>query len=228
MGGMTRAVADGLPKERIEISAARRQARIDRQEDVIVGVNRYRVEEEDPIDARRIDNADVRRRQIARIEQVRAARDADACVAALEALEAGARADGNTLALAIDAARARATLGEISDAMERAFGGRHRAETRVIRGVFRAAYGEDSGFRDLEADIAAFGREAGAAPKLLLAKMGQDGHGPRRQGHRHRLRRPRLRCRHGRPVRDPRGDRAPGHRDGRRRHRRLLPRRAAT
>ncbi|MEM7568113.1 MAG: methylmalonyl-CoA mutase family protein, partial [Pseudomonadota bacterium] len=176
LGGMTKAVADGLPKERIEISAARRQARIDRGEDVIVGVNKYRLAEEDPIETLSIDNAEVRRSQIARIERVKAERDADALSAALSALEAGAAGDGNTLALAIDAARARATLGEISTALERAFGGRHEAVPKVVRGVFRAAYEGDAGFAAVEDDVASFARETGRAPTLFLAKMGQDGH----------------------------------------------------
>ncbi len=176
MGGMTKAVAEGLPKERIEISAARRQARIDRGEDVIVGVNRYRLSKEDPIDILTIDNAEVRRSQIARLKQVRANRNEEAVQASLQALEDGARGDGNTLALAVEAARARASLGEISSALERAFGGRHRAETKVVSGVFRAAYEGDPGFGRITDDVERFATETGAPPRLFLAKMGQDGH----------------------------------------------------
>ena len=135
LGGMTEAVASGMPKLRIEEAAARRQARVDRGEEVIVGVNRYRLDREDAIELLGLDAAKVREGQVARLERVRAERDDGAVRAALAALEEGARGSGNLLALAVDAARARATVGEISDAMERAFG-RHRAEVRTLSGVY--------------------------------------------------------------------------------------------
>jgi methylmalonyl-CoA mutase len=175
MGGMTRAVGSGMPKLRIEESAARRQAAVDRGDEVIVGVNRYRLETEDPIEIRDIDNAAVRDAQVARLAEVRAARDQPACDAALSALEAAARAGGNLLAAAVEAARARATVGEISDAMERAFG-RHRAEVRTLAGVYGAAYEGDADFAAIQADVEAFAEEEGRRPRMLVVKMGQDGH----------------------------------------------------
>ncbi len=175
LGGMTEAVASGMPKLRIEESAARRQARVDRGEDVIVGVNRYRREVEDPIEIMDVDDDAVRASQVARLERVRAGRDADACAAALEALTEGARGDGNLLALAVEAARARATVGEISDAMEAAFG-RHRAEVRTLAGVYGAAWDGDDGFAAIQADVEAFAQEEGRRPRMLVVKMGQDGH----------------------------------------------------
>jgi len=176
LGGMTKAVADGLPKRRIEESAMRRQARVDRGEDVIVGVNRYRLEDEDPVDILMIDNAEVRRSQVARLARVRATRDASDCTAALEALARGAAGDdANLLELAIGCARARATLGEISDAMEGVFG-RHAAVAESVSGVYAAAYESDPEYALLTRRLQAFSDERGHAPYLLLAKMGQDGH----------------------------------------------------
>ncbi|CUH14420.1 Methylmalonyl-CoA mutase [Jannaschia seosinensis] len=175
MGGMTEAVASGMPKLRIEESAARRQALIDRGEDVIVGVNKYRRETEDPIDILDIDNEDVRRRQVARLDRIRAERDDAACRAALDALTDGARGDGNLLALAVQAARARATVGEISDAMESVFG-RHRAEVRTLSGVYGSAYEGDEGFAAIQRDVEDFAAEEGRRPRMLVVKMGQDGH----------------------------------------------------
>jgi methylmalonyl-CoA mutase len=175
MGGMTRAVASGMPKLRIEESAARRQAAVDRGDEVIVGVNRYRLAAEDPIDIRDIDNAAVREAQVARLAQVRAARDQAACDAALAALEARARGEGNLLAAAVEAARARATVGEISDAMERVFG-RHRAEVKTLAGVYGAAYHGDADFAAIQAEVEAFAEEEGRRPRMLVVKMGQDGH----------------------------------------------------
>ncbi len=174
LGGMTAAVASGMPKLRIEEAAARRQAAQDRGEEVIVGVNRYRLETEDDLDIRSI-GEDVAAGQIASLEAVRAGRDQDACDAALRALEAGARSDGNLLALAVDAARTRATVGEISAAIEAAFG-RHRAEVRTLGGVYGAAWEGDEGFAAIQADVAAFAEEEGRRPRILVAKMGQDGH----------------------------------------------------
>ena len=175
LGGMTKAVASGMPKLRIEESAARRQARVDRGEDAIVGVNKYRPEHPDHVDVLDIDNTMVREQQIARLESVRASRDADACQRALDALEAGARGNGNLLALCIDAARARATVGEMSDAMERVFG-RHKAEVRSISGVYGAAYQDDADFVAMRDAVAEFAKAEGRQPRILVAKMGQDGH----------------------------------------------------
>ncbi|TNC47215.1 methylmalonyl-CoA mutase [Rubellimicrobium rubrum] len=175
MGGMTKAVASGMPKLRIEETAARRQARIDRGEEVIVGVNKYRADGEEPIDIRAIDNHAVRANQIERLRQVRASRDEAACQAALDALREGARANGNLLELAIPAARARATVGEISQALEDVFG-RHRAEVRTLNGVYGQAWDGDEGFDAIRAEIDRFAEEEGRRPRMLVVKMGQDGH----------------------------------------------------
>ncbi|HEX9159179.1 MAG TPA: methylmalonyl-CoA mutase [Rhizomicrobium sp.] len=175
MGGMTRATAAGIPKLRIEESAARRQARIDRREDVIVGVNRFEPDGETAVEVRDIDNRAVREQQIARLEKVKATRDQEAVKRHLNALREGAAGSGNLLALAIDAARARATVGEISDAMESVFG-RYRAETRSVSGVYGAAYEGDNEFAAIRGDVEAFAREEGRRPRILVAKMGQDGH----------------------------------------------------
>ena len=172
---MTKAVESGMPKLRIEESAARRQARVDRGDDVVVGVNKYVPDDVELVDVLSIDNTKVREGQIAKLEQVRAARDDAACRAALAALTEGARGDANLLALAIDAARARATVGEISDAMEAVFG-RHRAEVRSISGVYGAAYQGDEGFTAIQSDIEAFAEAEGRRPRILVVKMGQDGH----------------------------------------------------
>ncbi|MFP3899992.1 MAG: methylmalonyl-CoA mutase [Acidimicrobiia bacterium] len=175
LGGMTKAVASGMPKLRIEESAARRQARIDRGEEVIVGVNRYQPENPEHVDVLAIDNTEVRRSQIARLERVRAERDEGACREALDRLTAGAAGDGNLLALCIEAARARATVGEMSDAMEKVFG-RHRAETRSIHGVYGSAYEGDEEFAAVRDEVEAFARAEGRRPRILVAKLGQDGH----------------------------------------------------
>jgi methylmalonyl-CoA mutase len=175
LGGMTKAVESGMPKLRIEESAARRQARVDRGEEVIVGVNKYRPEHPDHVDVFDIDNTKVREQQIARLEQLRASRDETTCSAALDALEAGARGNGNLLTLCIDAARARATVGEMSDAMERVFG-RHKAEIRSISGVYGSAYGDDMSFDEIRREVDAFAEHEGRRPRMLVAKMGQDGH----------------------------------------------------
>jgi methylmalonyl-CoA mutase len=175
MGGMTRATVAGIPKLRIEEAAARRQARIDRREDVVVGVNRFQPEHETPVDIRDIDNASVRDRQIARLKDVKARRDSQTVEAALAALEKGAAGSGNLLALALDAARARATVGEISDAMETVFG-RYRAEIRSVSGVYGGAFEGDNEFAAIRGDIETFAREEGRRPRILVAKMGQDGH----------------------------------------------------
>jgi methylmalonyl-CoA mutase len=175
MGGMTKAVASGLPKLRIEESAARRQAMIDRGEEVIVGVNKYRKDKEDPIDILDIDNVKVRESQIARLEKIRASRDAAACDAALAELTRRASEGGNLLEAAVEAARARASVGEISMAMEKVFG-RHRAEVKTLAGVYGSAYEGDEGFAQIQADVEAFAEEEGRRPRMLVVKMGQDGH----------------------------------------------------
>jgi methylmalonyl-CoA mutase len=190
-GGMARAIADGLPKLRIEEAAARTQARIDSGRQPVIGVNRYRVDDEKPIDVLRIDNSVVRSEQAAKLARLRADRDSAATTAALDRLTAAAgaamnatRAPGleqNLLALAIDAARAQASVGEISDALERSYG-RHQAQIRTISGVYRAeaAAGRDDGAVDpIEQARAAadeFAAEAGRRPRILVAKIGQDGH----------------------------------------------------
>lgn len=175
MGGMTKAVATGMPKLRIEESAARRQAMIDRGEEVIVGVNKYRKDKEDPIDFLDIDNVAVRESQIARLNSTRAARDESACQAALEEMTRRATEGGNLLEAAVIAARARATVGEISMAMEKVFG-RHRAEVKTLAGVYGAAYEGDQGFAQIQKDVEAFAEEEGRRPRMLVVKMGQDGH----------------------------------------------------
>jgi methylmalonyl-CoA mutase len=176
LGGMTKAVASGMPKLRIEESAARRQARVDRGEEVIVGVNKYQPSDPDHVDVLNIDNTEVRRSQIARLEKVRATRDASACAAALDRLTSGAQADANLLQLCIEAARARATVGEMSDAMEKAFGGRHKAEIRSIHGVYGAASDGSDAFGTVHAEVESFAREEGRRPRMLVVKLGQDGH----------------------------------------------------
>ena len=175
MGGMTKAVASGMPKLRIEESAARRQAMIDRGEEVIVGVNKYRRDTQDPIDILDVDNVRVRDGQVARLAQVRAERDPQAVTAALDELSRRATEGGNLLGAAVDAARARATVGEISMAMEKVFG-RHRAEVKTLAGVYGAAYEGDAGFAQIQQDVETFAEEEGRRPRMLVVKMGQDGH----------------------------------------------------
>jgi len=175
MGGMTKAVASGMPKLRIEESAAKRQAMIDRGEEVIVGVNKYRLEKEDDLDILDIDNVKVRDGQIARLEKMRATRDEVACQAALDEITRRAKEGGNLLEAAVEAARARASVGEISMAMEKEFG-RHRAEVKTLSGVYGAAYDGDEGFAQIQADVEAFAEEEGRRPRMLVVKMGQDGH----------------------------------------------------
>ena len=176
MGGMTRAVETGMPKLRIEESAARRQARVDRGEETIVGVNKYRQAEESQIDILDIDNAAVRESQIRRLEKVRGSRDEPECEKALLALTRAAEENtGNLLALAVDAARTRATVGEISDALEKVYG-RHRAVTRSISGVYSAVYEDDDDFAALRQRVAEFEKTEGRRPRMLICKLGQDGH----------------------------------------------------
>ncbi|MDT9012841.1 methylmalonyl-CoA mutase [Novosphingobium sp. APW14] len=175
LGGMTKAVASGMPKQRIEQAAAAKQARIDRGEDVIVGVNKYKLAQEDQLDTLEVDNHAVREAQIARIKAVKAARDEAKCQAALAALAAGAKDGGNLLALAVEAARHRATLGEISDAMESVFG-RYGTQPVPVTGVYGPAYAEDARYNQVLEGVEAVTRRLGRKPRLLVAKMGQDGH----------------------------------------------------
>ena len=175
MGGMTKAVASGMPKLRIEEAAATRQALIDRGEDVIVGVNKYRLEKEDDLDILDIDNDKVREAQVARLNNIRATRDAAACEAALAELERRSAEGGNLLEAAVEAARARASVGEISMAMEKVFG-RHRAEVKTLAGVYGAAYEGDEGFAAIQRSVEEFAEQEGRRPRMLVVKMGQDGH----------------------------------------------------
>jgi methylmalonyl-CoA mutase len=175
LGGMTKAVESGMPKLRIEESAARRQARVDRGEDVVVGVNKYVPADVEMVDVLAIDNTSVRQQQVAKLEKVRASRDEAACTAALEALTAGAKGSENLLGLAVDAARARATVGEISDAMEEVFG-RHKAEVRTLGGVYGSEYLGDDDFAALQKEIEDFAAAEGRRPRMLAVKLGQDGH----------------------------------------------------
>jgi len=175
MGGMTKAVATGWPKLQIEEAAARRQAAVDRGQEVIVGVNKFRLETEADLDVRDIDNDKVRAQQVSRLQRIKGTRDQKNLDAALAALTEGARGDANLLALAVEAARARATVGEISDAMEKVFK-RHQAETRSISGVYGAAYEGDAGFAKIRDEVEAFAKDEGRRPRMLVAKMGQDGH----------------------------------------------------
>ncbi|MFD0980171.1 methylmalonyl-CoA mutase [Tropicimonas aquimaris] len=175
MGGMTAAVNSGMPKLRIEESAAKRQAMIDRGQEVIVGVNKYKLAEEAEIDILDVDNVAVRASQIARIEKVRAARDEAACQAALDEITRRATEGGNLLEAAVAASRARATVGEISMAMEKVFG-RHRAEVKTLAGVYGAAYEGDDGFAAIQKSVEDFAEKEGRRPRMLVVKMGQDGH----------------------------------------------------
>jgi methylmalonyl-CoA mutase len=174
-GGMTAYVATGKPKAAIESAAAAKQASVDRGETVIVGVNKYRKEVEDHLDTLDIDNHAVREGQIARLKAVRAGRDEAGCGAALKALTEGCTNGGNLLALAVEAARHDATLGEISSAMEEAFG-RYGTQPTPVKGIYSAAYEGDSRYAQVVEGVAAVGRRLGRAPRVLVAKMGQDGH----------------------------------------------------
>ena len=175
MGGMTKAVAAGMPKLRIEETAARRQADIDRGDQVIVGVNKYRLNEEDDLDIRDIDNDAVRAAQVNRLEKIKKQRDENNCSQALSNLETVAAGGGNLLAAAVEASRARATVGEISMAMEKVFG-RHRAEVKTLAGVYGAAYEGDEDFIAIQHELAKFTKDEGRRPRMLVVKMGQDGH----------------------------------------------------
>ncbi|RJF72943.1 methylmalonyl-CoA mutase [Deinococcus cavernae] len=176
LGGMARAIESGVPKLRIEESAARKQAKIDRGEDVIVGVNKYRPTQDTPIDVLDIDNAAVRESQIARLTRLKAERDNEQVGRTLAALTDAARTgEGNLLALSVDAMQARATLGEVSDALEQVWG-RHAAEIKTLSGVYAAGYAGDENFDALKRDIDAFAEREGRRPRMLVVKMGQDGH----------------------------------------------------
>ena len=175
LGGMTKAVASGMPKLRIEETAAMRQANIDRGKQVLVGVNKYRLEQEDKIDILSIDNNAVRQAQVTRLASIRHHRDPGACEAALVEVERRAREGGNLLGAAVEAARARASVGEISTAMENVFG-RHRAEVKTLAGVYGAAYEGDEGLAMIQKSVEAFAEEEGRRPRMLVVKMGQDGH----------------------------------------------------
>jgi methylmalonyl-CoA mutase len=176
MGGMTRAVESGWAKLKIEASAAEKQARIDAGSDVIVGVNKWKPESEPPVEAREIDNTAVRESQLKRLAQVRKSRDTVGVAASLAALTEAARSgEGNLLDLSIRAVRARATVGEISGALESVWG-RHRATTQSVSGVYGANFAEDAMWEKLRADIDAFAREEGRRPRIMVAKLGQDGH----------------------------------------------------
>ena len=174
-GGMAKAVAAGWPKAMIEEAAAARQARVDKGEDVIVGVNKYRLASEDQLETLEVDNHAVREGQIARLKRVRETRDEAKCRAALAALTEGAKSGGNLLALAVDAARERATLGEISDAMEAVFG-RYGTQPVPVKGIYGAAYAEDARYNQVIDGVEAVTRRLGRKPRMLVAKMGQDGH----------------------------------------------------
>jgi methylmalonyl-CoA mutase len=176
LGGMTRAVDSGWAKLRIEASAAQKQARIDSGQDVIVGVNKYTLAQQDKVDILEVDNVRVREGQIARLAQIRATRDAAGVESALEALTAAAQSgEGNLLELSIAAIRLRATVGEVSDALEKVFG-RHRADIQKVTGVYAAAYDSAHGWDKLKGEISEFANEQGRRPRVMIAKLGQDGH----------------------------------------------------
>jgi len=176
MGGMTKALGSGWAKLKIEASAAEKQARIDSGKDVIVGVNKYKLAKEDPVDILAIDNVKVREGQIARLKAIRASRDSAAVQAALDALTAAAESgEGNLLDLSIKAIRLRATVGEVSDALEKVYG-RHRADIQKVTGVYAAAYDSAEGWDKLKGEIAEFAEQHGRRPRVMIAKLGQDGH----------------------------------------------------
>ncbi len=176
LGGMAKAISTGLPKMRIEEAAARRQARIDSGKETILGVNKFRLDQEDPIEILDVDNAAVREAQLARLKELRASRDEGKTRTALSAIEDAAKnGSGNLLDLAVQAARARASLGEISIAMEKTFG-RHQAVIRSISGVYSAEFGEGGDVTQVRAMADAFATREGRRPRIMIVKMGQDGH----------------------------------------------------
>lgn len=175
LGGMTEAVTRGIPKLRIEEAAARRQARIDKGDEIIVGVNRYAPDSETEVEILDIDNTAVLRTQVERLEKVRSERDSQRCEAALAALKVAAEQGTNLVEHAIEAARSRATVGEISSALEAVFG-RHQAEIRAVSGVYGAAYGDDASFEQIRTSVDDFAKAEGRRPRILIVKLGQDGH----------------------------------------------------
>ena len=175
LGGMAKAIEAGLPKRRIEETATQMQARIDDGTQAVIGVNRYPPPGANDLVLRKIDAPDVRERQIAKLKQLRADRDEGALTAALDALREGARGDANLLALSIEAARAKATVGEISSALEDVFG-RHAAKPEVVSGVYRRTQGDSDAIMNVRAAVDAFAENEGRRPKILVAKAGQDGH----------------------------------------------------
>ncbi|MEN8377074.1 MAG: methylmalonyl-CoA mutase, partial [Gemmatimonadota bacterium] len=176
LGGMTKAISAGMPKLRVEEAAARRQARVDSGADVIVGVNKYALDEETPLDVRDIDNTAVREAQVRRLEAIREGRDAGAVEKALAELGRLAETgEGNLLECAVEAARARATLGEISEALEKVYT-RHRAEVRSVSGVYGGTYRGDDEFEAAQREVEAFAKQEGRRPRMLVVKLGQDGH----------------------------------------------------
>jgi methylmalonyl-CoA mutase len=173
---MAKAIESGLPKLRIEEAAARRQAHIDSGQEIIVGVNKYRPDQEDPMEILEVDNTEVRRRQIERLQKLRTERDATAAETALNALkECAATGRGNLLELSVSAAQARASLGEISDALEKVWG-RHKAQIRTIAGIYSAEFGEEKDILRVRDAVEEFSRQEGRRPRILVAKLGQDGH----------------------------------------------------
>jgi methylmalonyl-CoA mutase len=176
MGGMTKAVDSGWAKLKIEASAAEKQARIVSGKDVIVGVNKYKLAKEDPIEILEVDNVKVRDQQIARLQTIKSTRDAALVEKALAQLTALAESgEGNLLAASVEAIRARATVGEVSDALEKVYG-RHRADTQKVTGVYAAAYDSAEGWDKLKGEISQFAEEQGRRPRVMIAKLGQDGH----------------------------------------------------
>jgi methylmalonyl-CoA mutase len=176
MGGMTKAVQSGWAKLKIEAAAAQKQANIDTGRDVIVGVNKYQLDQEGEVDVRVVDNIQVRDNQIARLKAVKAARNSDQVAQALKDItDAAEHQSGNLLQLTIAAMRLRATIGEVSDALEKVYG-RHRADTQKVTGVYAAAYDSAEGWEKLQHEIAQFGDEFGRRPRVMIAKLGQDGH----------------------------------------------------
>ncbi len=223
LGGMTKAVEAGMPKMRIEEASARRQARIDRGEEIVVGVNKFQLKEEPPIDILDIDNDVVREAQVSRLHKIRTTRDEAKCVAALKALgEAARNGTGNLLGLSIEATRARATVGEISSALEGVYG-RYQATIRSIAGVYAGEWEGDAGLERIRTDIAAFAEEEGRRPASHGREDGPGRPRPRRQGDRHGLRRSGLRRRYRPAVPDAGGSRARRHRERRARDRHLEP-----
>ena len=176
MGGMTKAVQSGWAKLKIEAAAAQKQANIDSGRDVIVGVNKYQLQTQDTVDARVVDNVQVRESQIARLKTIKAQRDQASVLKALQSLtEAAHNQSGNLLALTVEAMRQRATIGEVSDALEKVYG-RHRADTQKVSGIYSAAYDSAEGWEKLQKEIVAFADEFGRRPRVMISKLGQDGH----------------------------------------------------